>query len=87
RARKFRDLKVSEKELPGPSQIDEPVRQIQAAELIEDAIQVEPIIGRGGRRRTAAMPEAAELYRSDPDVPQLIEETSAADPDQAAQSS
>ena len=47
RARKFRDLKVSDKELPGPSQIDEPVRQIQAPELVDDAVQVEPIVGRG----------------------------------------
>jgi DNA recombination protein RmuC len=87
RARKFRDLKVSEKDLPGPSQIDEPVRQIQAPELIDDAIQVEPIIGRGGRRRTAPMPEAAELYRPDPDLTELVEETATAVPDQAAQSS
>jgi DNA recombination protein RmuC len=87
RARKFRDLKVSEKELPGPTQINEAVRQIQAAELVDDAVQVEPIVGRGRRRRSAAVPEAADLYRSDPDVPQLIEETSTADPDQAVQSS
>jgi DNA recombination protein RmuC len=88
RARKFRDLKVSEKELPGPTQINEAVRQIQAAELVDDAVQVQPMVGRGRRRRSPAMPEAAELYRSDPDVPQLIEETSPADPDQAgAQSS
>ena len=50
RARKFRDLKVSEKELRGLTQIDEPVRQIQAAELVEDAVQVEPMVGRGSRR-------------------------------------
>ena len=87
RARKFRDLKVSEKELPGPTQINEAVRQIQAAELVDDAVQVEPMVGRGRRRRSAAVPEAAELYRSDPDVPLLIEEASTADPDQAAQSS
>jgi DNA recombination protein RmuC len=87
RARKFRDLKVSEKELPGPTQINEAVRQIQAAELVDDAVQVEPMVGRGRRRRSDAVPEAADLYRSDPDVPQLVEETSAADSDQAAQSS
>ena len=51
RARKFRDLKVSEKELPGPTQINEAVRQIQAAELVDDAVQVEPMVGRGRRRR------------------------------------
>jgi DNA recombination protein RmuC len=87
RARKFRDLKVSEKDLPGPSQIDEPVRQIQAAELVEDAVQVEPFVGRGSRRRSVVMPEAAELYRADPDVPQLIEESSPPGPKQTAESS
>ena len=61
RARKFRDLKVSEKELPGPTQIDEPVRQIQASELVDDAVRVEPMVGRRSRRRPAIMPEAAEL--------------------------
>jgi DNA recombination protein RmuC len=86
RARKFRDLKVSERELPRPTQIDEPVRQIQAAELVEDAVRVEPIVGRGSRRRPAAMPEEAELYRSDPDLPQLIEQSSRVDPDESAQS-
>ena len=86
RARKFRDLKVSEKELPGPTQIDEPVRQIQASELVDDAVRVEPMVGRRSRRRPAIMPEAAELYRPDPELPELIEETSAA-PDATAQSS
>ena len=86
RARKFRDLKVSEKELPGPTQIDEPVRQIQASELVDDAVRVEPMVGRRSRRRPAIMPEAAELYRPDPELPELIEETSAA-PDGTAQSS
>ena len=86
RARKFRDLKVSDKELPGPTQIDEPVRQIQAAELVEDAVQVEPIVGRSGRRRAAAMPEEAELYRGDPDLPQLIEESLPGQSDHAAES-
>ena len=87
RARKFRDLKVSEKELPRPTQIDEPVRQIQAAELVEDAVQVEPMVGRGSRRHTAAIPEEAELYRSDPELVELIEETSATDEGKTAQSS
>jgi DNA recombination protein RmuC len=87
RARKFRDLKVSEKDLPGLTQIAEPVRQIQAAELVDDAVQVEPLVGRGSRRRSAAMPEAAELYRSDPDLTELIEEGSEAQPGRDAQSS
>jgi DNA recombination protein RmuC len=87
RARKFRDLKVSEKELPGPTQINDAVRQIQAPELIDDAVQVEPIVGRRRRRRSPTMPEASELYRSDPDLGELIEESLAPDPDQTAQSS
>ena len=86
RARKFRDLKVSEKELPGPTQISEPVRQIQAAELVDDAVQVEPMVGRTSRHRSS-MPEAAELYRPDPDLTELIEESSPGQPNQAAQSS
>jgi DNA recombination protein RmuC len=87
RARKFRDLKVSERELPRPTQIDEPVRQIQAAELVEDAVQVEPMLGRRSRRRSAAVPEAAELYRPDPDLSELIEEISPDQPDRNVQSS
>jgi DNA recombination protein RmuC len=86
RARKFRDLKVSEKELPRPTQIDEPVRQIQAAELVENAVQVEPMVGRGSRRHPAALPEAAQLFRGDPELSELIEEGSATEPDQAESS-
>ena len=93
RARKFRDLKVSDKELPGPSQIDEPVRQIQASELVDDAVQVEPIVGRGRRRRalpTSAMgvgPEADELVRADPDLLELVEDTAITTQSDAAKSS
>jgi DNA recombination protein RmuC len=85
RARKFRDLKVSERELPGPTQIDEPVRQIQAPELVDDAVQVEPMIGRRSQRRVAVIPEAAELYRPDPDLTELIEETTTDNPGQSKQ--
>jgi DNA recombination protein RmuC len=87
RARRFRDLKVSEKELPGPTQIDDTVRQIQATELVDDAVQVEPMVGRGRGRRSANMPEAAELYRRDPDLSELIEESSSPEADQTARSS
>jgi DNA recombination protein RmuC len=86
RARKFRDFKVSEKELPGPTQINDAVRQIQAAELVDDAVKVEPMVGRG-RRRSATMPEAAELHRPEPDLTELIEESSPPESDQSAQSS
>jgi DNA recombination protein RmuC len=87
RARKFRDLNVSQKELPGPTQIDDAVRQIQATELVDDAVQVEPMVGRGSRRRAAAMPEAAELYRPDPELSELIGEASPPELDQTAESS
>jgi DNA recombination protein RmuC len=75
-ARRFRDLKVSEKELTALTSVDEPVRQIQAPELVDDAVQVEPMVGRGSRRRSAAraVPEADQLFRSDPDVLELVDE-------------
>ena len=43
RARRFRDLNVSERELVSPSPVEEPVRQIQAPELVEDAVAVDTI--------------------------------------------
>jgi DNA recombination protein RmuC len=84
RARKFRDLKVSERELTAMQPVDDPVRQIQAAELVEDAVQVAPMVGRGGRRRrAAAIPESAELVRPDPDLLDLMSTTHvAAGPDE-----
>ena len=78
RARKFRDLKVSEQELAALSPVEEPVRQIQAVELVEDAVRVEPLVGRGSRRRPHALdaiPEAAELVRREPDLLELVEST------------
>jgi len=82
-ARRFRDLKVSEKELGALTSVDEPVRQIQAAELVNDAVKVEPLVGRGSKRRalTTAMPEADQLFRSDPDLLELVDEVGPADPD------
>ena len=70
RARKFRDLKVSDKELAPLQQIDDAVRQIQAPELVDDAVQVEPMVGPGTQARQQALPatEAAELVRGDPDL-------------------
>ena len=73
-ARKFRDLQVSDKELAPLQQIDDAVRQIQAPELVDDAVRVEPIVGRGRRRQQPLpAPEAAELVRSDPDLLALVE--------------
>ena len=45
------------------------------------------MVGRGSRRHTAAIPEEAELYRGDPELLELIEENSATDEGEAAQSS
>jgi DNA recombination protein RmuC len=70
-ARRFKELKVTEKELDGLTSIDEPVRQIQAPELVDDATQVEPMVGRTRRRRDEP-PEAEALFRSDPTLDELV---------------
>ena len=78
RARRFRDLKVSERELVSPSPVEEPVRQIQAPELVEDAVAVDTIVDRRvgrGRRRRSAIPERDELVRSDPDLLELVSDS------------
>jgi DNA recombination protein RmuC len=73
-ARRFRDLKVSDSELGTLTSVDEPIRQIQAPELVEDAVRIEPLVGRESRRAGGhlEMPEAAELVRSDPDLLELV---------------
>jgi DNA recombination protein RmuC len=74
RARKFRDLQVSERDLAGLSSVDDPVRQISAGELVENAVQIEPMVGRGSRRRKGgAIPEGPDLVRSDPDLIDLVD--------------
>ncbi len=74
RARKFRDLQVSERDLVGLSSVDDPVRQISAGELVENAVQVEPIVGRNSRRhRATAIPEGQDLLRADPDLIDLVD--------------
>lgn len=65
KAREFRDLSVTEAELSSPTPVVETARTLTAAELVEDAAQVEPMIG---RTRRAALPEQAELTRSEPDL-------------------
>jgi DNA recombination protein RmuC len=72
-ARRFRDLQVTERELEALSSVDEPVRQIQASELVDDAARVEPMVGRSPRsRRPPEPPEAEALWRMDPDVDELV---------------
>ena len=75
RARRFRDLKVSDLELEALTPVEEPVRQIAAPELVEDAVQVEPLIGRAARRRSTDIPEAGELVRPEPDLLELFVDT------------
>lgn len=75
RARRFRDLKVSDLELEALTPVEEPVRQIAAPELVEDAVQVEPLVGRATRRRNTEIPEAAELVRPEPDLLELVADT------------
>ena len=91
RARKFRDLKVSEKELESLSPVEETVRQIQAVELVDDAVKVEPIVGRASRRGAHAVkpgvPEAAELVRPEPDLLELVESTATGTDEQERASS
>ncbi len=74
-ARRFRDLKVNDKELSAPVPVEEPVRQIAAPELVENAVQVEPLVGRRtrGRRSGSSAPEADHLVRPEPDLLELIE--------------
>ncbi len=83
-ARRFRDLQVSEGELGPLTSVDEPIRQIQAPELVEDAVRIEPMVGRTPRRSKllAEIPEADELVRAEPDLLQLVAETDPVDPGQ-----
>jgi DNA recombination protein RmuC len=74
KARQFTDLKVTDQELTALTSVDDPIRQIQAPELVEDAAQVEPLIGRTRRRANPdGMPEAEELVRPEPDLFEMIE--------------
>ncbi len=69
-ARRFRDLQVTEHDLAPLASVDDAVRQIQAPELVDDAAQVEPMVGRA--RREPQPPEAEALWRTDPDLDELV---------------
>jgi DNA recombination protein RmuC len=74
-ARRFKELKVTEKELDALTSVDDAVRQIQAPELVDDATQVEPLVGRSpSRRRPPELPEAEALWRTDPEVDELVDD-------------
>jgi DNA recombination protein RmuC len=83
-ARRFRDLQVSDGELAGLTSVDDPVRQIQAAELVEDAVRIEPMVGRTPRRSKVRpeIPEADQLVRPEPDLLDLVSEAYPAGPSQ-----
>lgn len=69
-ARKFRDLKVTREPLVEVHAVEETVRAIAAPELVEDATQVTPLLGRELR---VAQPEAEMLFRSEPTTEELAE--------------
>ncbi|MFT4163692.1 MAG: DNA recombination protein RmuC [Microlunatus sp.] len=79
KARQFTELKVSDTELKALASVDDPVRQIQASELVDDAVQVAPIVGRTRRTRRPearpeadALPESDALRRTDPELFDLV---------------
>ncbi|MDO5534947.1 MAG: DNA recombination protein RmuC [Propionibacteriaceae bacterium] len=72
-ARRFRDLKVTEAELGELSPIEEPLRQIAAPELVDDAAAVPAVIG---RTPAGGLPEASALTRGEPDLFDLVGEAS-----------
>ncbi|MFP5283301.1 MAG: DNA recombination protein RmuC, partial [Actinomycetes bacterium] len=73
RARRFRDLKVSEAELAALTPVESTVRQIQAPELVENAVAVPALVGRT-RRPKAAVPEVEQLVRGTPALVDLVGE-------------
>jgi len=71
-ARKLRDYQVTEDEIEPAKQVELSVRELTAPELVEDAVQVEPMIGRDSRRALArSNPEIDLLQRGTPDVEEL----------------
>ncbi len=71
-ARRLRDLQVTEADLPAPTQVEVTVRSLSSAELVENASQVEPMIGRESRRALSKAPTEAELLqRHSPGVEEL----------------
>lgn len=69
-ARRFSELRVSDAELTASSAVEEPVRRVSQAELVDDAAGVAPMLGRADDR----LPEADQLRRGEPDLFDLVEE-------------
>jgi len=78
-ARRFRDLRVTDAELKALSPVEEPLRQIAAAELVADATAVPVVLGRDAAvpvvlgRDAAALPEAEALVRPQPSLEELVQ--------------
>ncbi|HEY8663022.1 MAG TPA: DNA recombination protein RmuC [Propionibacteriaceae bacterium] len=70
-ARKFRDLKVTNEVLDEVKAVEETVRQIAAPELVEDAAQVTPMLGR--ELRALPSSEVELLRRAEPSTEELAE--------------
>jgi len=70
-ARKFRDLKVTNEVLDEVKAVEETVRQIAAPELVEDAAQVTPMLGR--ELRALPSSEVELLRRAEPTTAELAE--------------
>ncbi len=81
-ARRFRDLKVTDDELRALTPIEEPLRQVAAPELVEDAVSVPVVLGRDAvssrdaAGREPVLPEAAELVRGQPSLADVAASTS-----------
>ncbi len=80
-ARRFRDLQVTQDELEDVNQLHETVRQISAPELVDDAAQVTPLLGRELRmlgpvldQKDAPASENELLQRPEPTTQQLAQE-------------
>ncbi len=72
-ARKLRDLHVTDKELATVNAVDAAVRPLTASELVEDAVQVTPLIG-------ARAHDPEDLTRPQPALDELVAEHTPADP-------
>ncbi|MVA76289.1 DNA recombination protein RmuC [Auraticoccus sp. F435] len=80
-ARRFRDLKVTDAELDSYTPVEEPVRTLVDAELVEDAAQVEPIIGRSRRAAITPGREHEAVFDREPTLDEVFDVTTPAEED------
>lgn len=73
-ARRFRDLNVTDAELAPLSSVEEPLRQVAAPELVEDATGVPTVVGRSDAD-APRLPEQDELLRPEPNLAEVAEAT------------